>query len=158
MYKLQKNCFLKVSHLVFPPCTVTMVSPKSNSSFSFNKIMDIEEGQSQKTTTGVRFHYKYSGEAIYSSHHCLISVCNAQRDNYRVKIKFLTIQRVIVPIFSLLIILGLISDLSNSLWTATFNMTLLIVVQHFVTYCWISSIIVKIKKSLSKDLGLLAIS
>jgi len=80
---------------------------------------------------GVNFSYRYSG-GIFSSHLCLITIHDEQLENFIIKIKFLSIQRLIVPIFSVLICTVIIRGFQSSLLETFVHIFLLIVIQHAV--------------------------
>jgi len=132
MHRTAKYIFLKFVGFFFPSCVVTMLIPKRNSLSELEPNLYNLFGNVKNINGGVKFFYRYSGRGIFSSHLCLISIYDNQLESFLLKIKFLSIQRLIVPIFSVLVLTLLMRESQNSLLETFVHVFLLIAIQHAV--------------------------
>jgi len=124
--------FSYIVGLFFPSCVVTMLVQKQNSLSVLESELYNIFGTVKNINGGVKFYYRYSGRGIFSSHLCLISIYDNQLENFFIEIKFVSIQRLIVPIFLTLIFTVLIREYQNSLFETFVHVFLLIAIQHAV--------------------------
>jgi len=149
MHRTAKYILLKFVGFFFPSCVVITQIPKHNSLSKLKPKLYNIFGSVKNINGGLNFFYRYSGRGIFSSHLCLISIHDDQLESFLLEIKFLSIQRLIVPIFSILIFTVIIREFQNSLLETFVHILLLIAIQHAVIAGMIFPCLREIKLAIS---------
>jgi len=126
-----------------------MLIPKRNSLSELEPNLYNLFGGVKNINGGVNFFYRYSGRGIFSSHLCLVSIYDDQLESFLLKVKFLSIQRLIVPVFSILIFTVIVREFQNSLLETLVHVFLLIAIQHAVIAGMIFTCLREIKSEVS---------